>query len=93
MDPGVTSGGDGLEQIQNMFEGLVFVDQITGEIKPGQAEKWTISPDGLVYTFNLRANLKWSDGQPLKAGDFAEYGRQIKQLEDTLAKLRAATGQ
>ena len=43
MDPGVTSGGAGLEEIQNMFEGLVYVDQITGEIKSGQAEKWSLS--------------------------------------------------
>jgi oligopeptide transport system substrate-binding protein len=72
MDPGISSGGDGLEQMQNVFEGLVFIDQNTGEIKPGQAEKWTISPDGLVYTFTLRSNLKWSDGKPLTAKDF-EY--------------------
>lgn len=70
MDPGISSGGDGLEQMQNMFEGLVYVDQASGEIKAGQAEKWTISPDGLVYTFTLRPNLKWSDGQPLTARDF-----------------------
>src|SRR5713226_1421386 len=70
MDPGVSSGGNGLEQIQNMFEGLVYVDQVTGEIKPGQAEKWTISPDGITYTFNLRSGLKWSDGAPLTAKDF-----------------------
>ena len=87
MDPGVTSGGSGLEQIQNMFEGLVYVDQITGEIKPGQAEKWTISPDGLVYTFNLRPNLKWSDGQPLKAADF-EYA--WKRATDPTTKSRYA---
>ncbi len=72
MDPGISSGGDGLEQMQNMFEGLVYVDQATGDIKPGQAEKWTISSDGLTYTFNLRSNLKWSDGQALTAKDF-EY--------------------
>jgi len=87
MDPGVTSGGSGLEQIQNMFEGLVYVDQITGEIKAGQAEKWTVSPDGLVYTFNLRANLKWSDGQPLKASDF-EYS--WKRATDPTTKSRYA---
>jgi oligopeptide transport system substrate-binding protein len=70
IDPGISHGGAGLEQMQNMFEGLVYVDQLTGELKPGQAEKWTISPDGLVYTFTLRPNLKWSDGQPLTAKDF-----------------------
>ncbi len=38
MDPGISSGGAGLEQIQNMFEALAYVDQVTGDIKPGQAE-------------------------------------------------------
>jgi oligopeptide transport system substrate-binding protein len=70
MDPGISAGSSGLEQIQNMFEGLVYVDQNSGEIKPGQAERWTIAPDGLTYTFTLRSGLKWSDGQPLAAKDF-----------------------
>ena len=87
MDPGVSSGGNGLEQMQNMFEALAYVDQVTGEIKPGQAEKWTISPDGLTYTFNLRSGLKWSDGQPLKASDF-EYA--WKRATDPTTKSRYA---
>jgi oligopeptide transport system substrate-binding protein len=87
MDPGISSGGSGLEQMQNMFEALAYVDQITGEIKPGQAEKWTISPDGLIYTFNLRSGLKWSDGQPLKASDF-EYA--WKRATDPATKSRYA---
>ena len=87
MDPGVSSGGNGLEQIQNMFEGLVYVDQVSGEIKPGQAEKWAISPDGITYTFNLRAGLKWSDGQPLTAKDF-EYS--WKRATDPATKSRYA---
>jgi oligopeptide transport system substrate-binding protein len=87
MDPGISSGGAGLEQIQNMFEALAFVDQVSGEIKPGQAEKWTISPDGLTYTFNLRSGLKWSDGQPLKASDF-EYA--WKRATDPATKSRYA---
>src|SRR5438093_970204 len=87
MDPGISSGGAGLEQIQNMFEGRAYVDQVSGEIKPGQAEKWTISPDGLTYTFNLRAGLKWSDGQTLKASDF-EYA--WKRATDPATKSRYA---
>jgi len=87
MDPGISSGGAGLEQIQNMFEGLAYVDQVTGEIKPGQAEKWTVSADGLTYTFTLRSGLKWSDGQPLKASDF-EYA--WKRATDPATKSRYA---
>ncbi|OLC20883.1 MAG: hypothetical protein AUH33_02805 [Chloroflexi bacterium 13_1_40CM_68_21] len=87
MDPGISSGGAGLEQIQNMFEALAYVDQVTGDIKPGQAEKWSISSDGLTYTFNLRSGLKWSDGQALKASDF-EYA--WKRATDPTTKSRYA---
>lgn len=45
---------------------------------PGSAEKWDISPDGLVYTFYLRPDLKWSDGTPITAKQFVEgYRRAI----------------
>lgn len=37
---------------------------------PGAAERWTHSPDGLVWTFHLRAGLVWSDGVPVTAEDF-----------------------
>ena len=36
-------------------------------VKPGLAESWTISPDGRTYTFTLRANVKYSDGEPFTA--------------------------
>ncbi|MGO7917293.1 ABC transporter substrate-binding protein, partial [Rhizobium ruizarguesonis] len=52
-----------------IFEGLVTEDAKDNPI-PGQAESWTISPDGKVYTFKLRDGIKWSDGQPVTAGDF-----------------------
>ena len=43
-----------------------------GAIKPGIAEKWEVSPDGLTWTFHLR-DAKWSDGKPVTAENFA-YG-------------------
>src|SRR5438067_3573041 len=39
------------------------------ELQPDLAEKFQISPDGKVYTFNLRKNVTWSDGKPLTARD------------------------
>ncbi len=58
--------------IANIFEGLVTVDA-DGTIRPGAAESWTQSADGLTYTFQLRENGKWSDGTPVTATDFV-YG-------------------
>ncbi|AEI38941.1 ABC transporter substrate-binding protein [Paenibacillus mucilaginosus] len=53
-----------------MFSPLVNIDE-NGKPVPDLAEKWEISPDGLVYTYYLRPNLKFSDGSPLTAEDVA----------------------
>lgn len=51
---------------QNMvFEGLTKNED--GQVKPALAQSWTISPDGLVYTFKLRKNVKFSDGEEFNA--------------------------
>jgi oligopeptide transport system substrate-binding protein len=55
--------------LKDLNEGLTVYDPY-GKIIPGAAESWTISPDGTVYTFKLRANAKWSNGEPVTAGDF-----------------------
>lgn len=51
--------------------GLTRRDPNTLEIVPDMASGWTLSNDKLTYTFTLRDDLKWSDGQPLTAEDFA----------------------
>lgn len=52
-----------------LFEGLTRLDD-KDQPSPGAAEKWDISPDGLKYVFHLRANAKWSNGDPVTANDF-----------------------
>ena len=51
---------------RELFVGLTALDA-EGKVIAGLAENWTISPDRLVYTFALRDNLTWSDGQSLDA--------------------------
>ncbi|MCX6951838.1 MAG: ABC transporter substrate-binding protein, partial [Verrucomicrobia bacterium] len=58
------------------FEGLVSEDPQLN-IVPGVAEKWEISPDGLVYTFHLRADAKWSNGDPVTADDFVQSFKRM----------------
>ncbi len=57
--------------LSDLYEGLVSEDA-KGELIPGVARSWDISSDGLIYTFHLRENAKWSNGDPVIAGEF-EY--------------------
>jgi peptide/nickel transport system substrate-binding protein len=52
-----------------MFEGLVRINGVTLKIEPNLAERWESSPDGLVWTFYLRRDARWSDGRRLSAED------------------------
>lgn len=70
LDPGVTNNSFAQYVIINCFEGLVTYDE-SGSVVGGSAESWDVSEDGTVYTFHLRDGLKWSDGSPLTAQDFA----------------------
>ena len=60
-----------------LSEGLVGYDPSDLHPVPGVAERWEISPDGLAYTFHLRANAKWSNGDAVTAHDFVFSARRI----------------
>ena len=69
LDPQFATNADARMIIGNLFEGLVVQDA-DGHILPGAAENYTVSPNGLVYTFTLREGVCWSNGTPLTAQDF-----------------------
>ena len=69
LDPAIITGQPELRAVQGLFEGLTRLDPKTTRPIPGLAERWEISPDGLVYTFHLRTNLVWSTGEPITADD------------------------
>jgi peptide/nickel transport system substrate-binding protein len=50
--------------------GLITIDENTLEWEPYAAESYSVSEDGLTYTFKLRQDMKWSDGQPITAHDY-----------------------
>jgi oligopeptide transport system substrate-binding protein len=70
-DPGVAFGDDEIYLFYNLYEGLVRIDNVTGEVVPGVAESWEINEDASEYTFHIRQGVTWSDGTPLNANDFA----------------------
>src|SRR5262245_16400337 len=61
-----------------LFEGLLVRDPKTLRPVPGVASAWEISPDGLRYTFHLRPEARWSDGQPVTASDFVYAWRRLE---------------
>jgi len=69
LDPNLGEGVPASNINRDLFEGLMDVDP-EGNVIPGQAESFTISDDKLVYTFKLRQDAKWSNGDPVTAGDF-----------------------
>lgn len=77
LDPHLVRGAVEWTLVGSLFEGLVTADQETLEPRPGAAERWEVSADGLTYTFHLRAGLKWSDGRPLTAADFVYSARRM----------------
>jgi oligopeptide transport system substrate-binding protein len=70
LDPQLITGIPERDIVCTLFEGLTRTDPVTLEARPGVAERWDVSPDGLVYTFHLRPGVLWSDGTPLTMRDF-----------------------
>jgi len=68
LDPSQIQGVPEDRIFKTIFEALVAVDPKTGGPIPGVAESWTISDDGMQYTFKLR-DCNWSDGTPITAED------------------------
>ncbi|MSU65660.1 MAG: peptide ABC transporter substrate-binding protein [Opitutus sp.] len=71
LDPHLISAATDMNVAVALYEGLTCYDEKTGNPVPGVAERWDVSADGLVYTFHLRPNARWSNGDPVNAGDFA----------------------
>ena len=53
-----------------LFEGLVSPDPVDASPRPGVASRWETSSDGLTWTFHLRPDARWSNGDPVTAADF-----------------------
>ena len=83
LDPALNSSVDGACLAINSFSGLYTFDE-AGNLIPCLAEGYTVSEDGLTYTFTLKEGLKWSDGSDLTAADF-EYAWKRAANPETAA--------
>lgn len=78
LDPQTVTGVPEHKIIMSLFENLACEDPKDLHPVPGLAESWDISPDGKVYTFHLRPDLKWSNGDPILASEMVEsYKRML----------------
>lgn len=76
LDPQLAEDNAALAIAAELHEGLTRTGR-DGSPIPGAAESWERSPDGREYVFRLRGNLRWSDGQPLRAVHFANALREL----------------
>ncbi|MDA1267310.1 MAG: ABC transporter substrate-binding protein, partial [Planctomycetota bacterium] len=65
LDPASVTGVPEGRVIRAIFEGLVVKDPLTLAPLPGMAESWKLSGDGLTYTFQIREEAVWSNGDPV----------------------------
>ncbi len=70
LDPHLVTGLPGINVTSALFEGLVTESPVDLHPVAGVAESWEISPEALIYTFHLRSNARWSNGQAVTAHDF-----------------------
>lgn len=69
LDPQIATDGTSFEVIAGFTDGLMQMDE-TGKAVPAVAESYDLSEDGLTYTFHLREDANWSNGDPVTAADF-----------------------
>src|ERR1700675_3764903 len=67
LDPGQVTALNSNRVGRRIIEGLVAFPDESTQVVPGLAESWTISKDGLQYTFKLRSGVKFHDGTPLNS--------------------------
>ncbi|MDY3895679.1 MAG: peptide ABC transporter substrate-binding protein, partial [Candidatus Fimenecus sp.] len=80
LDPALNSAVDGGNMLITLYETLLIIDE-DNKVQPGQAEKYTVSDDGLTWTFTMRDGLKWSDGTELNAKDFEYTFKRLANVE------------
>jgi len=79
LDPALAEDVHAFNVLADLYEGLV-VENSVGQLSPGVAQRWTISDDGLVYTFFLRNDAHWSNTDAVTAHDFvAALRRNVRQ--------------
>ncbi len=81
------SGSSGY--LSYLFEGLTEISWLTNQVEPSLAESWERSDDGLTWTFHLRQDVQWHDGQPFTAHDVDFTFNRITYNDDIASTDRS----
>lgn len=76
LDPVLATDIHAFNVLVDLYEGLI-AEAADGSLIPGVADAWRVSEDGLVYTFTLRSDVRWSDGSRVVASDFVDSLRRV----------------
>ncbi len=77
LDPHIVTGVPESKILMALLEGLVIRHPDGKSPLPGVAQSWDISSNGLIYTFNLRKNARWSNGDTVDAHDFVYSWKRV----------------
>jgi oligopeptide transport system substrate-binding protein len=94
LDPGEAADTFSFEVIRDLYEGLT-TEQPDGTVVPGVASSWNVNATGTEYTFQIRADAKWSNGVRVRARDFVEAWRRVvdpKRASPVADTLRPVAG-
>ncbi len=82
LDPSIVSGDPEHKVINAIFEGLIGEHPTSDyEPEPGVAESWEMENGARIWTFKLRENARWSNGDPVTAKDFLYAHKRILQAK------------
>lgn len=81
-DPARVSAAPETDIVRALYEGLTDVDPKNLKPIPAVALKWQSSEDAKIWTFQLRQDAKWSNGEPVTAQDFARSWKRLTELGD-----------
>ncbi len=84
-DPALASAPPETDIVRAVFEGLTDTNPKTLEAIPSVAEKWTASEDFKTWTFYLRKDAKWSNGESVTADDFVDSWKRLAELGDKVS--------
>lgn len=94
LDPASAVDTFSTQVLQDLYEGLT-VESSSGEVTPGVAASWQVDASGTKYTFRLRTDARWSNGNRIRAQDFASAWKRVldpKQGSPVANDLRLIVG-